>query len=291
MKVGSSQLCSQLEQEYIRRKGTIPMNAQPRAKDAAYQADAGPSCHGKKNPRGGERSNATSAGRTESKKELRCWNCEGIGHWKTECPSPAHEKSGRGDGTSKATEAANALDDHEVAGSWMVVVPDNSKEDGGDELTVDVNMATVASILATEDSGSVDLYGSGMTRHISPNRERFISLESIKPKGIIGAGRGKFYVIAQGDIIINVPNGQQTSKMWLTNILYAPEAALMLISIGRIDDAGYHTAFWKGHCEISARPEGKGVIGRIPKRNGLYSVTRVLKAEQSYMSVESIMLE
>jgi hypothetical protein len=50
----------------------IPTNAQPRAKDAAYQADAGPSHRGKKNPRGGERSNATGAGRTESKKELRC---------------------------------------------------------------------------------------------------------------------------------------------------------------------------------------------------------------------------
>jgi hypothetical protein len=117
MKVGSSQLCSQLEQEYIRRKSTIPTNAQPRAKDAAYQADAGPSCCRKKNPRGGKWLNATGAGQTESKKELHCWNCEGIGHQKTKCPSPAHEKSGRGDGTSKMTEAANTLDDHEVAGS------------------------------------------------------------------------------------------------------------------------------------------------------------------------------
>jgi Zinc knuckle len=166
----------------------IPTNAQPRAKDAAYQADAGPSHRGKKNPRGGKQSNATGAGQTELKKELCCWNCEEIGHWKTECPSPAHEKSGRGDGTSKAIEATNALDDHEVTGSWMAVVPDNSKEDGGDELTVDVNMAAVASMLATEDNGSVDLYDSGMTQHISPDRERFISLETIKPKRITGAG-------------------------------------------------------------------------------------------------------
>jgi hypothetical protein len=130
------------------------------------------------------------------------------------------------------TEAANALDDHKVAGSWMAVMPDNSEEDGGDELTVDVNMAAVASMLATEDNGSVDLYDSGTTRHISPDRERFISLETIKPKGITGTGQGKFYAIAQGDMIVNVPNGQQTSKMKLTNVLYAPEAALTLISIG-----------------------------------------------------------
>jgi hypothetical protein len=232
-----------LEQEYIRRKSMISTNAQPRAKDTAYQANAGPSCHGKKNPRGGEWLNATGAGWTKLKKELCCWNCEGIGHWKTKCPSPAREKSGRGDGTSKVTEAANALDDHKVTRSWMAVVLDNSEEDGGNELTVNVNMAAVASMLVTEDSGSVDLYDSGMTWHISPDRERFISLESIKPKGITGIGWGKFYVIAQGDMIVNVPNGQQTSKMQLTNVLYAPEAALMLISIGRINDAGYHTAF------------------------------------------------
>jgi hypothetical protein len=54
MKVRSLQLCSQLEQEYIRRKTMIPMNAQPRAKDAAYQANIGLSRYGKKNPRGGE---------------------------------------------------------------------------------------------------------------------------------------------------------------------------------------------------------------------------------------------
>jgi gag-polypeptide of LTR copia-type len=62
MKVGSSQLCSQLEQEYIRRKSTTPTNAQPKPKDAAYQADAGPSRCGKKNPRGGKWLNATGAG-------------------------------------------------------------------------------------------------------------------------------------------------------------------------------------------------------------------------------------
>jgi hypothetical protein len=85
------------------------------------------------------------------------------------------------------TEAANALDNHKVTGSWMAVVPDNSEEDSGDKLTVDVNMAAVASMLATEDNGSVDLYDLGMTWHILSNRERFISLESIKPKGITGA--------------------------------------------------------------------------------------------------------
>jgi hypothetical protein len=70
----------------------------------------------------------------------------------------------------------------------MAVVPDNSEKDGGNELTVDVNMAAVASMLATEDNGSVDLYDSKTTQHISPDRERFISLKTIKPKGITGMG-------------------------------------------------------------------------------------------------------
>jgi hypothetical protein len=86
-------------------------------------------------------------------------------------------------------------------------------------------------------------------------------------------------MIAQGDMIVNVLDGQQMSKMRLTNVLYAPKAALILILIGWIDDAGYHTAFWKGHYVISAGPEGKGVIGQILKRNRLYSVTRVLHQE------------
>jgi hypothetical protein len=48
----------------------------------------------------------------------------------------------------------------------MAFVPDSSEEDGGDKLIVNVNMAAVASMLVTEDSGSVDLYNLGTTWHI-----------------------------------------------------------------------------------------------------------------------------
>ena len=59
-----------------------------------------------------------------------------------------------------------------------------------------------------------------------------------------------------------------TSKLKLTEVLYLPKIGFTLISISRIDDAGYIATFGGGKCLISNG--SRNVVGSISKTNGLY---------------------
>ena len=117
----------------------------------------------------------------------------------------------------------------------------------------------------------VELYDSGSTRHISPYKDQFVSLTSIPPKTFLTANKQSFNAIATGDLIINVPNGCDVTKLRLTEVLYSPAVGYTLVSIGRLDQLGYSVTFGDGTCTI--RSPGDDVIGCIPKTHtGLYRV-------------------
>ena len=72
-------------------------------------------------------------------------------------------------------------------------------------------------------------------------------------------------------MVIEVPCGLDTSKMTLTEVLYSPEIGYTLISVGRLDVAGFTTTFGQGRCEIH-NADGD-LVGSIPKSaKGLYRV-------------------
>ena len=62
-------------------------------------------------------------------------------------------------------------------------------------------------------------------------------------------------------------NGQSTMKILLKDVLYAPKMGLTLISIGKIDMAGF-TLFQDGSLKVFTKEKKKLVD--IPLKNGLY---------------------
>lgn len=52
------------------------------------------------------------------------------------------------------------------------------------------------------------------------------------------------------DMTIQVPKGKAKSIVQLTNVLYALKLGFNLVSITRIDDAGYVTTFVNGCCKV-----------------------------------------
>jgi hypothetical protein len=69
-------------------------------------------------------------------------------------------------------------------------------------------------------------------------------------------------------IIVIVPNEDSSTKIKLTKVLYTPDVSYVLVSVGRIDDAGYYTTFGGGRCEIADAK--RKVIGIILKKGGVY---------------------
>jgi hypothetical protein len=125
----------------------------------------------------------------------------------------------------------------------------------------------------------IELYDSGMTHHLSPYRGLFSTFCNIPPKPINAANKQKFNAAGVGEMLIEVLNGMNMSKMRLTKVLYSPEISFTLISIGCIDDAGYLLIFRHGLCEIHD-PDGN-IVGAFPKTHGLYRVVHESVKEQA----------
>jgi hypothetical protein len=75
--------------------------------------------------------------------------------------------------------------------------------------------------------------------------------------------------------VVDVPNGVDSGKLHLTEVLYSPEVGYTRISVGRLDGAGITTTFSRGTC-MMRRPDS-GKIGEVPKNGrGLHRVVREL---------------
>jgi len=86
-----------------------------------------------------------------------------------------------------------------------------------------------------EDTCRVELYDSGTTCHITPDRDHMLNVWSIPPKLFTAANQQKFSATGVGDLIIEIPNGVEISKLCLTEVLYSPEVGYTLVLIGRLD--------------------------------------------------------
>ena len=56
--------------------------------------------------------------------------------------------------------------------------------------------------------------------------------------------------IGMEDLHIELPNGSHKTKVTFKNAVHAPSMAFTLISISRLDKAGYSVLFSKGMCTI-----------------------------------------
>ena len=67
----------------------------------------------------------------------------------------------------------------------------------------------------------------------------------ILTKLLTTADGGHFEAVEKGDMRIMMPNGKTTTQILLKDVLYAPKMGVTLVSIGKIDTAGYAVLFHK----------------------------------------------
>ena len=69
----------------------------------------------------------------------------------------------------------------------------------------------------------VDLYNSGVSRHMSGFKHHFINFVEIDPKPITATDKWSFNAIGKGDMWVFLPNGdERSSHVLLKEVLYAP---------------------------------------------------------------------
>ena len=76
--------------------------------------------------------------------------------------------------------------------------------------------------------------------------------------------------IGMGDLQLKLPNGSGKTTTIFKDAIHTPEMAFTLISISRLDKAGFSVTFNQGMCTIR-NPKSK-TIATIPNSDGLYKV-------------------
>jgi transposase InsO family protein len=148
--------------------------------------------------------------------------------------------------------------------------PGDADRSDTDDASTTLPFACIANSNGGPGDNETELYDSGATRHMSPHRNQLENYEEIAPKSITAADQRSFQATGRGDLRISIPNGEETTSMLLKGVLHCPDIGPTLVSVGRIDDAGYAVLFRNNTCKIY--DSSKKLIGVIPKRGGLYRV-------------------
>ena len=147
-----------------------------------------------------------------------------------------------------------------------------------DDLAIDVDedpkTYTFAAIMLanTDSTFEMELYDSGASRHMSPYKHKFINFIPIQRKVLTAADGGHFEAVGKGDMHISMPNGKSTTRILLKDVLYAPKMHITLVSIGKIDAAGYAALFHKSQLRIFSFMKEKKLLAQIEIGSGLYWV-------------------
>src|ERR1700678_357792 len=100
-------------------------------------------------------------------------------------------------------------------------------------------------------------------------KHKFINFIPIQRKVLTAADGGHFEATGKGDMHIMMPNGKSTTRILLKDVLYAPKMGITLVSIGKIDSAGYTVLFHKSQLQIFSSMKGRKMFAQIQMINGL----------------------
>ncbi len=233
-----------------------------------------------------------SEGNKKKRRKGKCHNCGKPGHWARECRSPKKEEKPAEDSPksdkaqksdTKPVGSANAVatPDEDADGCWAMVLASGGSDleefdliDESDWLSEEEEVAAAVITPVSDDRGErVELYDSGATRHISPYKSAFSSYTTLDPPIYLNAAnQQKFPAIGVGSLAIHAPNGGSQSTIVLSEVLHAPTVGYTLVSLGALDQKGYHTSIGSGHLDLFG--PGGHRVARIPRTaRGLYRIT------------------
>jgi hypothetical protein len=191
--------------------------------------------------------------------DIKCENCGGSGHKKPDCWSKGGGKEGQGPRQKKKK------------GKQVETAVVAVKDDENDlfAFTCTSNYAAAAETLDLPKSKWGTCIDSGASCDYCPDRSKFTNYKIVE-REITTADGKTLKAVGVGDLQIELPNGSKMTKMTFENAMHAPGMAFTLISISRLDKAGYSVVFNKGMCTI--RDPKSQTLATIPHSDGLYRV-------------------
>ena len=179
--------------------------------------------------------------------DVECWRCGKTGHIKRDCTEKGKKKDNdRKNLANTATEGDN----------WAFTA-----SHAGQAMPLETSM---------HKGSEIDIYDSGASSHMSPDRHRFTNFREIPPHPIAAADKATFNATGVRNMQIAIPNDKTTSYVTIKNVLYCKDLAFTLILLPRCDEAGFAVLLRDKYCTIRD-PKGT-TVGKIPLIGGLYKV-------------------
>ena len=200
--------------------------------------------------------------KNKDQSNIMCDNCHRPGHGQPNCYFKGGGKEGQGPKQRK-----KAKDKEETV---VIVADDDKKQLFAFTCTSD-NVA-LANMLDLPRSKLGTCINSGASHNYCPDHLKFTNYKPIQWK-ITTADGTLLSAIGMGDLHIELPNRSNKSKIIFKNMIHTSKIAFTLISVSRLDKAGYSVTFNKGMCTIK-NPKAQ-TIATIPHSDGLYKIAAV----------------
>jgi hypothetical protein len=237
-------------------------------------SDVALAAHGRN---GGKPKSKSTHGKGKAKdgdSDIICHNCDRPGHKKADCWAKGGGKEGQGPRQKKKKSGKS-----DKADETAVVA--NEKEDGLFAFMCTSDYVDVANAIQVPKSRLGGCIDSGASRDYSPDREKFSNYRSIE-RDITTADGRIVKAIGMGDLHIDLPNGSKRTAFTFKGAVHSPDMAFTLISVRRLDTAGYTVNFGKGMCRIN---KSGRTLATIPNADGLYRIT--MSKDKDYANVAS----
>ena len=198
--------------------------------------------------------------KVKAKQDITCKNCDRPRHGKPDCYLKGGGKEGQAPWQMKNSKTKQL----ETA---VVAVDDEENELFTFTCTSDY--VAVADKLDMPKLKLGTCIDSRASRDYCLDRLKFIMYRIVHWK-ITTADARLLDTIGIGDLELELPNGSGKTKTVFKNAIHAPKMAFTLISIGRLNRAGYSVTFNKEIYTI--RNTQNTTIATIPHSDGLYKI-------------------
>jgi transposase InsO family protein len=134
---------------------------------------------------------------------------------------------------------------------------------------IDAYTASAGGAYTAEAPTGRYIFDSGASEHMTPHRHLLTEYKAIAPIPINAANNSSFNAVGRGYLSVEVPNGHSKTRLKLKNVLYAPGMHATLVSLGKLDAAGFSSTISGNTLHLQCA--GCTYV-TIPRKAGLYSI-------------------
>jgi hypothetical protein len=235
-------------------------------------------------------------------RDIKCFNCNKIGHTMSDCPMAWTEKSKEAmkkkDITRKSTSTARVEKKKsgntasslstaatanmatistisDVASSqsaWIALLTDADVEMNVSTL---INFTFPAFTASSSNDKPVHILDTGATIHCTPYCNLLFNVHAVPTVLLTVANSEQLVLNLASNMVVEVDSEQDTSTpntITLRNVYFNSSLPFTLISVGKLDKE-YCFIFYNGHCTIHT---SNTCIGTVKKSNDLYTLSSII---------------